>query len=836
MLLKLGLALFALGTDAQCDGEGTVVGLAGVALDFLQSTLVYNNLGGYGPEFTDPKMLRYNNLGRDFTNDVVFDLSIVNTTYYKPNKVQRNGYTFGGDFGQINLADDEECTFDYEFLESGTDTLLTLSEGFDFCLFDFDFGDAGRLSEKLSVCDIVGYSTVETDSGGQIATQLDIQQTAPGCFSFESNSRGYGSDNPERPDQVLRPFSTMADFVKTNVAPKYVCIQFGAGRTGFTATYSITPSLEAGFSGRNFLFSGQVETSLSPVYAPCFFCNDQDLCQPCGGISCISKADDFVPYFNYGGDLVVEGSCGPVITNGVTQSFSCSLTGVDPDCSSGPGPAGNSCGVHIHAGTSCDEDALGHYYAGIVESDPWTSVSCTSTANGGCEASFDVTTGAYCTDIVGKTMIIHDYSGGRIACAILEDVVVPTCTAEAYEPSCGKNQALGCYEGSSTYPACLETCAEDCTKGCLQYVCIDYQCVTCGDGPGSCEDKCMTECSSAIDVSACEDNCLLTKCEPACNSGNTFASADDCAKACDSYACVSDVQKCYLCSDMPASAAPDICMTGPTYPKYYPCQVVCKPPVARKDPHLYLPHGGRADFRGEHNVTFAFLSAKDLAFNIKIEEADFNWAKRLVHGTKMSAAFWVIRTATGKMLQIEFNASAGHNTYAIVHEKLHRDVTVRADAPPLTVDDVEVSFVGKTLTVTTPKWKMSATKNAFPFASLNENKVLLDIEISPLYDADADVVAPHGIFGQAYDGDKIGVNGKMDTDRSAETTTKAQAEGAIEGTWEDYKLASDFSTAFKYSRFDAVAAKPRDVSKLSGEKKPFDAKATPSKAGASDME
>merc|ERR1712039_1103457 len=94
--------------------------------------------------------------------------------------------------------------------------------------------------------------------------------------------------------------------------------------------------------------------------------------------------------------------------------------------------------------------------------------------------------------------------------------------------------------------------------------------------------------------------------------------------------------------------------------------------------------------------------------------------------------------------------------------------------------------------------------------------MLLDVEIVALYDADSDVVAPHGIFGQAYDGDKIAVDGALDSARGSETTTKAQAEGAIEGTWTDYKMESKFATTFKYTRFDATSAKHRDVSKLAG--------------------
>jgi len=135
---------------------------------------------------------------------------------------------------------------------------------------------------------------------------------------------------------------------------------------------------------------------------------------------------------------------------------------------------------------------------------------------------------------------------------------------------------------------------------------------------------------------------------------------------------------------------------------------------------------------------------------------------------------------------------------------------------------LHVGFVGKNkLRVKTDKWEMAATRSQFPFAHLNRGKVLLDVEIAALYDADSDTVAPHGIFGQAYDGDKIAVDGALDTERDSVTTTKAQAEGAIEGTWKDYKMASKFATRFKYARFDAASAKPRDVSKLTGHKHGF---------------
>ncbi len=163
------------------------------------------------------------------------------------------------------------------------------------------------------------------------------------------------------------------------------------------------------------------------------------------------------------------------------------------------------------------------------------------------------------------------------------------------------------------------------------------------------------------------------------------------------------------------------------------------------------------------------------------------------------------------------------------------DVLVRPEQPAVKIDEVQVSMIShKTLSITMPKWRFLATSSPFPFGKLetNKDKVLLDVAIQPLYDADADVVAPHGIIGQAYDGDSLAVDGKMDDHKASdESTTAAQAEGAIEGSWEDYIMASPFETDFKYSRFDATAAPHRDVSRLLGAKKPATAAAV---AGAND--
>ena len=88
----------------------------------------------------------------------------------------------------------------------------------------------------------------------------------------------------------------------------------------------------------------------------------------------------------------------------------------------------------------------------------------------------------------------------------------------------------------------------------------------------------------------------------------------------------------------------------------------------------------------------------------------------------------------------------------------------------------------------------------------------------------------HSLLGQTYDRDRFEVNGRKDdysqlddgtptasrTGAGGIVTTKAKAEGAIEGRLEDYRLTSAFATTFQFSRFDTIVASARNVSMLGG--------------------
>ena len=89
--------------------------------------------------------------------------------------------------------------------------------------------------------------------------------------------------------------------------------------------------------------------------------------------------------------------------------------------------------------------------------------------------------------------------------------------------------------------------------------------------------------------------------------------------------------------------------------------------TARKDPHIHFADGGRADFRGQHNKIFNFLSARNVSVNIKTVASDFKWTRgtitdmappRLIHGTRMDAAYWHIRTTANRRVLVTYDTTA----------------------------------------------------------------------------------------------------------------------------------------------------------------------------------
>jgi len=137
----------------------------------------------------------------------------------------------------------------------------------------------------------------------------------------------------------------------------------------------------------------------------------------------------FGPYPGYTGDLSVSGTVS-MYSVSTTQIFTFDMSGLDTACTN-PDSAtlpGNACGIHIHAGTTCDTaaDVGGHYWVSTTAPlDPWSDgevgyVAFYSTTDGTASGSFAAKTGATTSDIKGRAFIVHGADGGRIACALME--------------------------------------------------------------------------------------------------------------------------------------------------------------------------------------------------------------------------------------------------------------------------------------------------------------------------------------------------------------------------------------------------------------------------------
>jgi len=135
----------------------------------------------------------------------------------------------------------------------------------------------------------------------------------------------------------------------------------------------------------------------------------------------------FVPYYSYQGNLHVSGSV-LVSSKGVleeaAQVLQWTLKGVDPACGSVPSGVDNACGVHIHQGMDCTSNALGHYYNETsIDKDPWLAITYKTIKFFGTyyaiESNAPVVTGLTNFDVLGHTIIVHDSTGARIACGIL---------------------------------------------------------------------------------------------------------------------------------------------------------------------------------------------------------------------------------------------------------------------------------------------------------------------------------------------------------------------------------------------------------------------------------
>lgn len=101
------------------------------------------------------------------------------------------------------------------------------------------------------------------------------------------------------------------------------------------------------------------------------------------------------------------------------------LTSFNDSCvENGPSATLNSCGIHIHVGRTCTDNALvgGHFWNGLTGVgtgvDPWKYVA----VGPGTLGQARVLHNASWTDSAGRVLVVHNYAGVRISCTELPSV------------------------------------------------------------------------------------------------------------------------------------------------------------------------------------------------------------------------------------------------------------------------------------------------------------------------------------------------------------------------------------------------------------------------------
>ena len=217
---------------------------------------------------------------------------------------------------------------------------------------------------------------------------------------------------------------------------------------------------------------------------------------------------------------------------------------------------------------------------------------------------------------------------------------------------------------------------------------------------------------------------------------------------------------------------------------------------------MIFANGAKADFRGENNTHFAFVSYPGLALNIKIQEATFVYRNTTVDGTFMTAAYMTGRTESNTTVKFAHSAfRANRDNWGWKMVELYCGPKHMYVFPHFTrhCDDFHVSVDVSSSRVQFKQWKFEFRTNKV-FRRKNGTEHRLDVKLNG-----PKTPVSHGILGQSFNTNEHVPNGKQDvypTNSVQRFRTSAQAEGSIEGDHTDYIVKDPFDVHFKFGRFD----------------------------------
>ena len=225
-----------------------------------------------------------------------------------------------------------------------------------------------------------------------------------------------------------------------------------------------------------------------------------------------------------------------------------------------------------------------------------------------------------------------------------------------------------------------------------------------------------------------------------------------------------------------------------------------KGPGSSGDPHLHFAEGGEADLRGKNHTYYAMLSAPGVTFAAQTHDVSFLLPRpQLVHGSFFTHAAWTIRGTSGRTYGLR--TAADRVGFEVVDVPSGRLIEKFTNIwRQWWNDGIRAVYKQSTMYVRAAGWEVNCTRHPVYNYVSGYGKWRFDIAMRKLdgtvfarrHNASSATCYPHGIIGQSYDGDHLGIGGaKDDYTYRAESpviTTKAMAEGAIEGDASHYEL------------------------------------------------
>jgi len=229
-------------TSTGCKGETDL-------LDFFNSDLAHNNLGGKGPNAGEAN-IRYEGIGE--SDGKSFDLVVEAVSGYTTSNSPDNGYECGmtsascttGRYGRIDVAAGTTVDLRLSFQDSGTKDPVTLSS-FLFSIHDFDQLDS-TVKEEVFITGFIGTPIVSNSS------EVNVRKESDGRTRLKSTMVECDGDDPLNP-MFLGPLACGGK----NIDTKTRSVAFL-----FKEKQSIAMTLEATCSGcapgshRSFIFTG----------------------------------------------------------------------------------------------------------------------------------------------------------------------------------------------------------------------------------------------------------------------------------------------------------------------------------------------------------------------------------------------------------------------------------------------------------------------------------------------------------------------------------------------------------------------------------------------------